>query len=706
MGFINQYPYTDLHELNLDYVLSIAEDMRGTLEQLSEALASITGLQTDVSALQTAMSSAQSNITQLQTITQTHTNNINSLNTLIAGLRSDVNTINTEIDTLSNTVDAQGGYITALQTLTSSLNTNIDNLNNITHRTIVNLYGEQISTTWEYGNINPDGTMLPSQSRMRSADFIPFDTSYVIVNRLWHTAAAKPVWGYIIVYDDNYNVLSTNPSNTDLQTQFFPLSRYADFANAAYFKIRLVAGSNITADEFNDVATNVLVVKRDTSYPHFIANAMYSDISSDINDINNLLSTGYDLINNMTITGNNERVSIDLPALNRFTETPVITFVASYTKTDPAVQDYPRVHATTITNLNLIRSSTDYEIGKESEYKITEIRFAPFEVFATTRSYISIYVPTGYTLHIKNAFLKYNSNTDRTHNNAVKFLARPGTCNMVPELTLPALHMANRMNYDSFVVIPKISGGNETPVWFAYHDDVFDIATTNLRNSNGSVITDETYNGQSFHNIPWSYLETLGYGSYGSIFNTTRILTLDECFKFLVKTRMKLGLSMHPRAGINTTANLASLKSMIKKYGLLEDASIIVNNIDELFTAFGNDIGEYVFGDSLTDTFADPVNTPRKALTDASTAKATYSITTKITCGLWVPELFAHKAQAETLINDILDAGFAIRAFMYNHTGIDGSSHLAMWSRDIEWLLSLGVTEFTDGYNTSIGLNW
>ena len=34
----NQYPYTDFHELNLDYVLTIAEEMKTTLQQLQAAL--------------------------------------------------------------------------------------------------------------------------------------------------------------------------------------------------------------------------------------------------------------------------------------------------------------------------------------------------------------------------------------------------------------------------------------------------------------------------------------------------------------------------------------------------------------------------------------------------------------------------------------------------------------------------------------------
>ena len=188
------------------------------------------------------------------------------------------------------------------------------------------------------------------------------------------------------------------------------------------------------------------------------------------------------------------------------------------------------------------------------------------------------------------------------------------------------------------------------------------------------------------------------------MFLDTKIMTCEECFEFLAKTGMKLRLSLHPTRGVN--AHLAELKRMMQKYGLLNDATIIVNDIASVFTAFGNDIGGYCFPNAVGSNWEGSTNRVDVALTDAIAAKQTYSITVPISCGLWSDSLFANQTKAAELVEDILNEGFTAGVFTYTFTGTDGTSHTCLWSEDMRWLMSIGVTEFTDGFNTSIGLNW
>ena len=405
------------------------------------------------------------------------------------------------------------------------------------------------------------------------------------------------------------------------------------------------------------------------------------------------------LLTNTTYTGEHTE-TIVLPDHNIYTETPIISCDAMFTR-NSGVTDYPRVQILMNNARNLERYTTWYQVGKEGQYEVKEWRAPAFEIWQNNEVTLSIYVPAGCALTIRNLWLRYDSSVDRTQARGTEFFARPGTCNMVPELTIPALQMAYRHGYGTFTVIPKVSSDD---VWFAYHDDTFDIDTTQLRLQDGSRITSDEYNGMRFDQIPFSHLDQYVYGSYGALFLDVRLMKLETCFEYLAKAGMKLCFSLHPATGINT--ELTELKRLAQKYGLLKDLKIIVNDIASVFGTFGNDIGGYIFPNATESNWTGDTNRVDVALTNAIAAKSTYGITVPITCGLWADSLFSDHSKAEQLLSDILDLGLTANVFSYTHTGIDGSSHNILWSEDIRWLMSIGVTEFTDGYNTSVGLNW
>ena len=140
----NQYPYTDFHELNLDYVLEIAEEMKTTLQQLQAALGRIETTEANITQLQGNVAALQSSVTQLgTTLTQqgerigTAEGNISSLNTVVASLRADLITLqNTIRDTISPQISVLDGRVTvnethiaALETTVSAIQYDVDQIN-------------------------------------------------------------------------------------------------------------------------------------------------------------------------------------------------------------------------------------------------------------------------------------------------------------------------------------------------------------------------------------------------------------------------------------------------------------------------------------------------------------------------------------------------------------------------------------------------
>ena len=404
---------------------------------------------------------------------------------------------------------------------------------------------------------------------------------------------------------------------------------------------------------------------------------------------------------NITITGESStEYKIERPDKN--IASMILYADAKFTRAKD-VTDYPRVRLGVTTDRNFYRPSTWYRIGKENEFDQHEWR-SPAYFWDSRPVTLEIYVPDGCELSIRKLGNRYENQINRMPDNGLRFFARPATCNITADLSMPALQMAYRQGYNTSIVIPKVSSDG---VWFAYHDDTWDIASTHLRNADGSTITDSAYNGKRFHEIPYAYLEQFDWGRlYGvPAFEGLKGMKLDDYFEFLSKTGMSPRFSMHPSVGINTTENLTALKKLVNTYGLLSKLTILVNNIDQVFPVFGNDIAGYCFGNATGSSW-DGDKRVDSGFEAALAAKEKHGITTEISCGLWSDSLFSDRDKAKEFVGQIRVAGFSAGVFEYTHIGIDGTSHSQLWSEDLRWLASIGVTEFTINYHTSVGLNW
>lgn len=108
MFYGHRYPYTDFHELNLDWILEQItnfESKLATWEQeaadLEDALPDIANLQTDVSSLQTLVNSIQSDISDLSEIRA----KLNSLDAVDIELTNEIDTLKSKIAAINTEFD-------------------------------------------------------------------------------------------------------------------------------------------------------------------------------------------------------------------------------------------------------------------------------------------------------------------------------------------------------------------------------------------------------------------------------------------------------------------------------------------------------------------------------------------------------------------------------------------------------------------------
>ena len=102
MSFFNRYPYTDFHEMNLDWVIAKLKDMEGRIEGLKEEIITET-IAASKEYIDDRLASVISEFNDLKNEFNTLNNNFNSLNSEFISLR---NSVAAQILQLDNKIDA------------------------------------------------------------------------------------------------------------------------------------------------------------------------------------------------------------------------------------------------------------------------------------------------------------------------------------------------------------------------------------------------------------------------------------------------------------------------------------------------------------------------------------------------------------------------------------------------------------------------
>ena len=437
---------------------------------------------------------------------------------------------------------------------------------------------------------------------------------------------------------------ASSSQNTASYQEYYKVR--ADHPTAKYFKMRLRMYNGSTAL---------------TTTPDMIK-------ASDLNIIVvKTISDGYFEWKEQTLT---ESESIVLPYNFNSRKNMILEIRAKYTGTQPTIQAV-RSWIGSDNKLHQYYNSALFPIGG-GQYVTQRIRIAPSPITSDSTS-INIAVPEGTTLNI--LYLR-NTYSDEhfTGNFGINLNGHGGYGCGCPRNTAAGYEMAAKMGYKYCVTIPKVTSDG---VLVCLHDD--DSIQSTARNDDGTQIADE-YKDHPVSWFTYSQLLQFDFGiSRGIPYKGERIPKLERFFEICAKTGMHPMLSCHP----SLYGYWNDIKALAIKYNLLDKLNIKCDydNITIMMDALGGDIESYTIDESGGVDRAERM----------ATLVERYNIDTKkCRCGVeYITTI------TDALISSALANGLFVGFYGY---GTDAAT--------VKTLIGKGVTEFTDDYIASVGLDW
>lgn len=319
-------------------------------------------------------------------------------------------------------------------------------------------------------------------------------------------------------------------------------------------------------------------------------------------------------------------------------------------------------------------SSCYYTIGAKEDYRQNEWRIPPFFLNSDIVD-VEVTIPENVTLYIKEISNRYSDAVNRnvTGMRFNSHLSYGGSMS-IQFCSLEAFEMAAKMGFPSVVAVPKRASDG---VWVCYHDDG---AVGTTLNRQGVALSSEeqakTINQFSSSEIAGMNYRIDNLGIY------RKIPTLAKFFAVCSKTGMMPMLSVHPYP---SASEWQEIKSLANKYGVLGSICIKAGSIYALEAAkavFGDNVESYILYCTVAST-ADNAVTNMDSIFENDKGKVRLVI-----------ELSGDLA-TETRFSAILAGGYS--ASVYNSQ--TSAEQVTKW-------MDMGVSEFTEDYNTSFGLNW
>ena len=318
-----------------------------------------------------------------------------------------------------------------------------------------------------------------------------------------------------------------------------------------------------------------------------------------------------------------------------------------------------------------------FEIGEKGNFKIQQWRIAPFIDDADEFLTVSITIPTGTTLKIKHLINIYDDFIDRV-DTGIQLNAHGQCACGAPENTLFAFESASKLGFKYCITIPKVT---QDDVLVCFHDD------TNIqnkaRNDDGSAIA-AAYQDRPISDFDYSDLLQFDFGIWkGMPFAGQRLPTLEDFFKVCAKTGMHPMLSVHP----SLDGYWSDIKNLAIKYGLLNKLNIKASRAIIVYpmAVLGDDIESYTIDTSLSAS---------EVISSFDTYKTTYGIA-KAKCVIE----FDYSSISSSKVSDVVAAGYFCGCYNYTNSA-------TTYFERVKTLIEMGVTELTDDYNCSVGLNW
>lgn len=313
--------------------------------------------------------------------------------------------------------------------------------------------------------------------------------------------------------------------------------------------------------------------------------------------------------------------------------------------------------------------SHDYRIGKREEFARKSLRVPPMFLPKTTLT-VNITIPAGTVLFIKD-FSALPDIGSRSPSGGLRHNAHLGFWGLAPDNTMPAFELAAASGFTSCIVVPKVTLDG---VIVCIHDDTIN---RTARDQKGNAPAEPIY----VWDKTYKELQEWEYGSYkNKIYKGTKLPRLSDFFDLCAKTGMRPMFSTHP--GL-TTEQWEQVKDMLKRRGLLANfhiKSFDINILRSAYSVFGTDIEGYTFDTGKWD--------------DAHIDKVkSIGINTDL-CRVGIELRFDE--YTESVAEKIRSAGFFAAAWGIQRRDFD----------EYERVISWGVTEFTEDYHCSMGLNY
>ncbi len=313
-----------------------------------------------------------------------------------------------------------------------------------------------------------------------------------------------------------------------------------------------------------------------------------------------------------------------------------------------------------------IYESHRYPIGRRGEPTRQQWRVPPM-FHPALHAEIEVLIPEGTKLTLTQFGNSYG-NPGRWNDIGVRYNAHLGFRGAAPANTRPAVELAAQCGFSTCIINPKEIGDGEL---VCIHNPTIE---KYARDAQGNVADDH----RRIYEMTYPEINRWDYGiRKDEIFRGAGILKLEDYFEICSKTGMKPMFSAHENSV--RSSGWKRIAEMLQKFGLTKYLHVKAPRMDELELAYSF-FGDRIDGYTL-DSY-DPEKMKNSVLADAKCRR--------------VIEVQPHMYKSKDDVQRVLDLGFSAAAFPHARCDME------TYRRLIDW----GVTEFTEDYHCSMGLNW
>lgn len=319
-------------------------------------------------------------------------------------------------------------------------------------------------------------------------------------------------------------------------------------------------------------------------------------------------------------------------------------------------------------SIGTLFTSIPYTIGGNKNFSLKEWRVPPMLFNQDLK--IKVNVPQGCTLTIKD----FSCSKDREYGarqSGVMLDAHLGFQGIAPENSMIAFELAAQCGYQSCIVTPITSADGTI---YCYHEND---ATLSLDGTTSVALSATEFAALTDAEIV--KYKVLGFRNQKT-FYSEKIPTLDEFFYLCSKTGMRPIFSTHPSP---TDEQWQTIKSLLIKYRLMNKLIIKafdISVLEKAYSVLGN-IRGFIYDVNGADASAYCKSLNESTLSNYNGEIGIEYMASNIT---------------QTVVETTLAAGYFVSVWSVGNVPSERYEELIRW----------GVSEFTDDYNCSNGLNW